>query len=110
LSKRSTRLIGVLRWALRIFATTQGISVLLLFIGIQGEALLGDAFLLISDISLWTLMFCTGICGPLISRVLCKDIKDVTNPNWKAAAASNNGAELPGLFVYFLVLSESRYL
>ena len=27
------------------------------------------------------------VIGPLLTRLLCKDMRDVTNPNWKAASA-----------------------
>ena len=49
--------------------------------------MLSETFKWMNAVGLWVQGCSTAICGTLISRVLCKDIKDVTNPNWKAAAA-----------------------
>ena len=87
MSKRSSKLIFALRVLLRLFALTQATMFLLVRTSIVG----GSNTLLfiewINNIALWSLLICNGICGPLISRVLCKNMKDVTNPNWKAAQA-----------------------
>ena len=52
-----------------------------------GTGMLSETFKWMNAVGLWVQGCSTAICGTLISRVLCKDIKDVTNPNWKAAAA-----------------------
>lgn len=85
MSKRSTLLIRVLRWVLRLFALTQALVFFMIY---QGSFAVGSTvYATMNNVSLWCLITCTALCGPLISRVLCKDMKDVTNPNWKAAAA-----------------------
>lgn len=43
--------------------------------------------------SIWIPMCFIVLFAPLITRTLCKDMKDVTNPNWKAAAAIRNVAK-----------------
>ena len=86
LSKRSTRLIGFLRILLRVFAIIIGTFLFLVY-ALPSIPTMGKTLQLASDFSTWVPAACTVICGPLISRVLCKDIKDITNPNWKASAA-----------------------
>mmetsp|Transcript_26714 Transcript_26714/g.30580 ORF Transcript_26714/g.30580 Transcript_26714/m.30580 type:complete len:428 (+) Transcript_26714:758-2041(+) len=87
LSKRSTKLIGVFRWIIRIYAMAQAVSVTLASLPGTQFTVASDFFKIVQQITRWIQVSLGCSIAPLISRILCKDMKDVTNPNWKAASA-----------------------
>ena len=86
LSKRSTGLISVLRILLRLYGLANGIVSFITLV-VPSISFFATFNVTMNNANVWIIVGCAGLCGPLISRVLCKDPKDVTNPNWKASAA-----------------------
>lgn len=82
LSKRSSTSINVFRMILRLVNVMTASAGIMVFYGNKFE------------LNIWLngsispiIMVSVALSGIAIQRVLCKNMSDVTNPNWKAAAA-----------------------
>ena len=100
MSKRTSLSMHILRSLLRAFAI--GVSLLFMF---QYWGLIPGGFgsntqKILNDICQYTTIV-FSCAGPLFGRVLCKNMKDVTNPNWKAASA----IRLTGVYSIICTLS-----
>lgn len=88
MSKRTSTFITVLRVVFRLYTLTLMIMYPLSYLNVLGSSGLGSKIhSTIVKVST-SITFWGGIvAGPLLARILCKDPRDVTNPNWKAASA-----------------------
>mmetsp|Transcript_2632 Transcript_2632/g.3716 ORF Transcript_2632/g.3716 Transcript_2632/m.3716 type:complete len:417 (-) Transcript_2632:42-1292(-) len=85
MSKRSSKLITALKIILRLWSLIQGAAYVLIRF-IDGTNFAANLSLVTNS----TNLVCTisvALSAFLITRVLCKNRKDVSNPNWKAAEA-----------------------
>jgi hypothetical protein len=86
MSKRSSSLVTVIRIILRTFLVV--VTSLMLANYYQWLPSSGVAFQQsLLDFTMNSILFVSVVVGPLLARMLCKDYRDVTNPNWKAASA-----------------------
>ena len=86
MSKTSSRAITVIRNTLRIWGFLIGLSFFLINFGLVPSGLLGF-WAATQNSGQYSMFAVNAVIGPLLARVLCKNMKDVTNPNWKAASA-----------------------
>lgn len=91
MSKRSSKLVTVIKVILRLFVLTYAT-----FWGMMHFELLDvtEVMTPIQNSAQWSIIALCAVTAPLISRLLCKDMSDVTNPNWKAASAIRSTALL----------------
>lgn len=82
LSKRSSTSITVCRFFLRLVNILTALAGTMTFYGNKY-----DFYLWLNGSISPIIMITTALSGISIQRVLCKNMNDVTNPNWKAAAA-----------------------
>jgi hypothetical protein len=77
----------ILRWCIRVYGLAISIIFALTSFSVikssKGKYLTSK----IVQANIWTVSCITVIFGFLIRRVLCKNMKDTSNPNWKAANA-----------------------
>lgn len=87
MSKKTSMLTIIVRWLIRAYAITNatmyGLGAFSLITTSQGKNITSKLI----KLSVWIVSSITFVFGLLIRRVLCKNMKDVTNPNWKAADA-----------------------
>lgn len=87
MSKKTSAVTIFLRWTVRaygvVFTTLYAMDKFALIKSSQGKNLAGKMI----QVNVWTVSCITIVFGFLIRRVLCKNMKDVSNPNWKAASA-----------------------
>mmetsp|Transcript_19913 Transcript_19913/g.29836 ORF Transcript_19913/g.29836 Transcript_19913/m.29836 type:complete len:319 (-) Transcript_19913:188-1144(-) len=109
MSKKSNSIITVIRSFLRFYALAVAL------ISVMGTITIipGLTFIFLSPyintLNQGMIIFTCGILSPLIARVLCKNMKEVTNPNWKAASAIRNSG-LTGVLVPFFFNIQFRFL
>lgn len=84
MSKRSSKVITAFRVILRTYAVANFVAFNLIYAQVLSAPKFWGT---VNNINQWTLITCYAIASPLLSRILCKDMSDVTNPNWKAASA-----------------------
>lgn len=86
MSKTSSKTITVFRNLLRLY----GVLNVAMFICASYGLVPGNTVALLraaQNAGQYGLFAMNAVIAPLLSRVLCKNMKDVTNPNWKAASA-----------------------
>ena len=89
LSKRSSVLVKFLRTFIKIWGIVVGTLNAVAALDLLPRQA-GDYHLILSSINLIQLPFfiiANAIIAPLLIRILCKDMRNVTHPNWKSAAA-----------------------
>ena len=86
MSKRSSKAITVFRTFLRIYGLLNtAMFVFALYGLVPGNAQV--VWKIAQNTGQYSLFVANAVIGPLLARVLCKNMKDITNPNWKAASA-----------------------
>ena len=84
MSRKSSKFLIGLRTILRLYAVGQGlVYIYIAYIGREYT----DKIPILTETNMWVMTICSIAFAPLIARVLCKDRKDVSNPNWKSAEA-----------------------
>lgn len=84
LSKRSSETVNILRYASQLLALVY--LVLGVWLGMRDKYYEDVVELFNSFQPIFLTAVCAGV-APLIIRALCKDMRNVTHPNWKAASA-----------------------
>lgn len=107
MSKRSMKVIWVLKVLLRIYSVMIAVGFSLSFAGLSPVGLSSAAFLqMVNNGSQWAIIILCSTFAPLLGRILCKDRKDVTNPNWKAAQA----IQVTGIYAAVTALSFNFFI
>ena len=84
MTKKTASYVTVIRYLLRLLTVGSTAIYLLMFMDVVDQS---KYWLLTNNVLQFTLAVCCLLFAPLLGRVLCKNMKDVTNPNRKAASA-----------------------